>query len=50
MVTQIDGYFEAANRIIAHATLPLTLLSLQDALALTLSPDGVFLRRGIFTC
>ena len=41
--TQIDGYFEAANRIIAHANaLPPALLSLRDALGLTLSPDGRF--------
>ena len=41
--TQVDDYFEAANRMVAHANpLPPALLSLREALGLPLSPDGGF--------
>ena len=41
--TQVDGYFEASNRMVAHANaLPPPLLSLREALGLTLSPDQRF--------
>ena len=41
--TQVDPYFEASNRIIAHANpLPPVLLLLRETLGLQLSPDARF--------
>ena len=40
---QVDNYFEAADRMVAHANpLPPALLSLREELGLSLSPDGRF--------
>ena len=41
--TQVDDYFEASNRMVAHANpLPPALLSLREEFGLPLSPDGRF--------